>query len=233
MALVFGVTPGARGGMSLAALYWNGKSPASLIVMASVGTIDEALAKIVGTTGEWGELNAVGIAAPLTWAGTPKGTRPVDVELRKSLPKWAPRTWARPPLALPSPIVVQGIALTWALASEIRHEQLPKHAVVECHPRLALTHLWPDARETILGYAGKGPNIDGCVDKLVTAFTDSGLVRIETERPKTPVELEAMVAAVTALAVAIPDMGLVVHELAGGEVKPVGKRPVVVLEALP
>jgi len=233
MALVFGVTPGARGGMALASLFWQGKPPASLIVTASVGTIDEALGRIIGTAGEWGELSAVAIAAPLTWAGTPKGTRPVDVELRQRLPKWAPRTWVRPPLALPSPIVVQGIALTWALASEIRHEQLPKHAVVECHPRLALTRLWPDANEAIRGYAGKGPDIDGWVDRLVTSFTDSGVVRIETERPKTPVELEAMVAAVTALAVAVPDTGLVVHELQGGEVRPVGKRPVVVLEALP
>jgi hypothetical protein len=231
--LVFGVTPGARGGMALASLFWQGKSPASLIVMASVGTIDEALGRIIGTTGEWGELNAVAIAAPLTWAGTPKGTRPVDIELRKKLPKWAPRTWVRPPLALPSPIVVQGIALTWALASEIRHEQLPKHAVVECHPRLILTRLWPDAKEAILGYAGKGPAIEHWVERLVAAFTDSGLVRIESEPPKTPVELEAMVAAVTALAIAVPDAGLVVHELAGGDVRPVGKRPVALLEALP
>ncbi len=233
MALVFGVSPGARGGISLAALYSRGTLPASLLVATTVASIDEALARIVGTVGEWGELGAVGIAAPLTWSGTPRGAREVDALLRKRLPTWAPRSWVRPPVAQPTGIALQGPALTWGLASEIRAGQLPRHSVFECHPRVALARLWPDRRDDILGYVTKNGSAARHVAALVEAFADAGILRLEDAPPATAGELEALVAALTALGVSMPEAGFIVHELAGGDLRPVGRRPVVLLESLP
>jgi hypothetical protein len=234
MALVFGVAPSVRGGLALGALYWQGKAPASLIVAVSVPSVDEALSRIVGTTGEWGELQAVGIASPLTWSGSPAGVRHVDKALKKRLPKWAPRTWVRGPLNTPSSTTIQGPALTWGLATEIRHGQLPHHAVIECSPKLSLTRLLPDSQEALLGYAGRSAGAAQHVRTLLTSFVSTGILRLETEpAPTTAFELDALVCALTSLGVAAPDSGIVTHELQGGDLRPVGKRPVVVLEALP
>jgi hypothetical protein len=233
MALVFGASPGARGGLGLAAIYWSGRPPASLIMATRLGTADEALGRLVGTVGEWGELSAVAVAAPLTWSGGPRGRRAVDAALRKRLPSWAPRTWVRPPLAMPSAVVLQGAALTWGLANEIREGLLPHHTVIEAHPRLALARVFADRRDSVLGSLAAKDSPEMHVGALVTALAEAGVLRLEAEAPRTSIELEAVVAALAALGVAVPDAGLVTQELSGGEVRPLGKRPVVLLEALP
>jgi hypothetical protein len=72
------------------------------------------------------------------------------------------------------------------------------------------------------------------VQTLLAAFGSTGILRVESEVvPTTAQELDALVCAFTALGVAAPDSGIVINELQGGDLRPVGKRPVVVLEALP
>ncbi len=233
MAVVFGVNPRARAGISLVALYWQDKFPATLVVSRVCEGVDDAVGRIVGTVGEWGELQAVAVAAPLTWSNSAKGVRGADNALKKRLPRWAPRSWVRSPLARPSVVTVQGMALAWAIAEEIRSNQLPRHQLVECHPRFSLAHLWPEAREDILAYA-KGPKGDAAsVQALVTRFVEGGLVQLEECAIETAGELDALVAALTALGLAAPDSGLVVHEHVGSELRPVGKRPMAYLVALP
>lgn len=236
MALVFGVSPSRKGSLGFCALYWQARLPASLIQIGPAATVDETRARLVGLVGEWGELAAVAVASPLTWSGTSRGVRAVDVLLRRRLPAWAPKTWVRSPLTLPSPVAIQGPALAWWLADEIRHNQLPRHALVESQPRVSLVQLWPDRQVAVLGYAA--PKATETVRRrhiaeLFAAFVDAGIVRPEVDGPQTPVDLEALVSALTALGVAAPESGLVVHELRGGEIRPIGRRPVVVLAGLP
>ena len=136
-------------------------------------------------------------------------------------------------MALPSAVTIQGPALTWAIAEEIRQGQLPHHIVVECHPRLSLALLWPDAQADVLGYATAEPAAAKHLAALKANFSDHGIVHFEDRGPQTAGELEALVAALTGLGVAVPDAGLVVHQHTGGDIRPVGKRAVAVLAALP
>lgn len=236
MSVVIGVHPGGKNKFAVCALFWNGRPPASLFRSRSYSGVDEVLADIVGTYGEWGDLKSVAIDAPLTWAGSHSGWRPCDLALRKALPKWAPRTWIRPPNTLPGAISVQGPALAWALAHEIKRAQLPEHSLVETHPRLALSHIASDLQAAVLGYRNrdlKPARLRAHLTRLTQRIVDAGIVRMETEPPQTADELDAMVCAVTALGKAEPDSGLVLAEWAGGEIRPVGKRPLVILRALP
>ena len=45
--------------------------------------------------------------------------------------------------------------------------------------------------------------------------------------------VHALTCAVTAMAVAFPETGLITHEIPGGEIRPVGKRSLVILGGLP
>src|SRR5687768_1079421 len=102
MAIVFGVHPGGKNAFALAALYYSGRLPASLVATRSVSSVAEAKDYLVGVVGEWGDqLSVVAVNAPLTWSGGASGWRPSDLALRKRLPDWAPRTWYRAPTALP------------------------------------------------------------------------------------------------------------------------------------
>lgn len=233
MAVVFGVRPAPRVGISLVSLYWQSKLPATSILSMTVPSVAAAIDQIIGTVGEWGELSAVAIAAPLTWSSAPNGRREVDDILRKRLPRWASRSWLRPPASLSSAVTVQGAALALALASEIRQDQLPHHTVVECHPRLTLARLWPDASTSVVGYLRGTKENPRHVDALLTQFVDAGIVNLDDHRPHNAGELEALAAALTALGVAVPDVGFVVQQHVGGDLRPVGKRAIAMLAALP
>ncbi len=236
MPIVFGVNPGGKSNFALATLFWSGQLPASLIATRSLSGVDEALYDIIGVVGEWGELSAVAIDAPLSWGGSPSGWRRSDRLLQKRLPEWAPRTWHRAPNSLPGSVSVQGPALTWGLASEIKAGQLPHHTVLETNARVALALVAPDQKEHLLAaYSSRTEAAERKrhVQEVVGHFVDAGLLRIEAEEPCTAEELDAFACAMTALAVAVPETGLVTHELAGGDIRPVGKRPLVILEALP
>jgi len=236
MSLFIGVSPAARGGLSLATLFWNGQWPVSLLSVQRLGSVEDTVNRIVGMVGEWGELSAVGIDAPLTWSGAAGGWREVDGLVRKRLPPWAPRGWVRPPLALPSSVTVQGVALAWSLASEIRQGQLPRHSVIETRSRVSLAQLVPDLSLALTRYASPrvaAPTRQAHVTKIVERFVDAGLVRLELGDAIDGPGLEALIGGLTALGVAIPDAGLVVHELGGGSIRPVGRRPVALLVALP
>jgi hypothetical protein len=233
MAVVFGVRPAPRAGISLVSLYWQSKLPATSILSVTVPSVEAALCQIIGTVGEWGDLSAVAVAAPLTWSLALHGRREVDDILRKRLPRWASRTWLRYPGATAGAVAVQGPALVLALAAEIRQNQLPHHTVVECHPRLTLARLWPDSSASVTGYLRGSKENPRHIASLLAQFSDAGIVHFEDRGPHNAGELEALVAALTALGVAVPDAGLVVQQHAGGQVRPVGKRAVAVLAALP
>ena len=52
-------------------------------------------------------------------------------------------------------------------------------------------------------------------------------------RRKTSDELDALVCAMVALGLAVPDSGLVITDYPGGDIRPVGKRSVAILQAFP
>jgi hypothetical protein len=236
MAIVFGAHPGGKNAFALTTLFYQGRLPASLVVARSVSSVEEAKNHVIGVVGEWGEVGVLAMNAPLSWSGTLGGWRDCDLALKKKLPEWAPRTWYRSPNALPGAQGVQGPALAWALADEVRRHQLPQHQLIETHAKLSLTHVAKDRKDDLLklwGRSSKEARL-GHVERLVEHFIDAGIIRLEVTEPPRSVEmLESLVAAVTALAVAAPDTGLVTQTLEGGELRPAGKRQVVVLEALP
>ncbi|MBN1960914.1 MAG: DUF429 domain-containing protein [Deltaproteobacteria bacterium] len=234
MGVVFGIRPAPRVGISVVSLYWQAKLPAMSILATTVPSVTSAMSQIIGTVGEWGELSAIAIAAPLTWSGAKHGRRAIDNVLRQNLPRWASRTWVRLPLAQSSAVTVQGTAIALSLANEIRQGQLPHHAVVECNPRYSLAYLWPDFSQSVLEYLRGTKEDQNHIEKLLQQFHDAGVVRYEEDhRPQNAGELEAFAAALTALGVAEPQMGLVVQQHAGGDIRPVGKRVVATLLALP
>ncbi len=236
MAIVFGVNPGGKNSFASAALFWSGRLPASLVALDTSSSVEEAKLHIIGVVGEWGDLAAVAIDAPLTWSGELNGWRASDHALKKRMPSWASSQWHRAPTSLAGSIGVQGPALAWCLASEIKGGALPQHTMVETNPRVCLALVAPALQDSLLAYtAHKTPRTQKreAVERLVTHFVESGVVKLEAPAPQTPEELEALVCAVVALGVAAPDSGLVTHELPGGEIRPLGARPIVLLEALP
>jgi hypothetical protein len=236
MAIVFGAHPGGKNAFALAGLYYNGRLPASLIVTRSFSSVGEAKNHIVGVVGEWGGLDVVGIDAPLSWSPDPSGVRACDVTLKKRLPGWAPRTWYKAAGSMPAAQSVQGPALAWALADEFKHQQLPQHQIVETPARLSLSIACQERKDDLLKLADRTakdtrPKLAA---RLVEHFVESGVLRVEVDTPVATSEgIEAIMSAVTALAVAAPDIGLVTPPLDGGTLRPFGTRPVVVLEALP
>lgn len=236
MAILIGVHPGGRSSFAVAALYWSGQLPAMLIESRSHSSVQEVLENIIGVIGEWGDLEAAAIAAPLTWSPHSSGWRECDMALKKRLPKWAPTSWLRSPNALPGAVAVQGPALTWAMAYEVKRGLLPEHAVMETHPRASLAAVAPDLKTALVGYRKRDATAgtrQKHIDALLERFVDSGIVQLENVRPTSPDELDAVVCAVTALARAFPDCGLLTEEMPGASIRPVGRRSLVVLTALP
>ena len=236
MAIVIGVNPGGRNAFATAALYWNKRLPASLINVESFSCVDEAMTRIIGVVGEWGELAAVAVDAPLTWSGSLNGVRPCDVLVKKRVPAWAPRTWHKSPTSLSGNIAMQGPALAWSLAHEIKTGALPQHTLIETNPKVSLALALAGLKESVLGYSASKSSAASKlehVEQLVTHFVDAGILKLEVAGPRTGDGLEALVCALVALAVTAPEAGLVTQELAGGDIRPLGARKVVLLEALP
>lgn len=236
MSVLIGVHPGGRMKFAVCALFWNGRLPVSLFRARSYSGVDDVLADIVGVQGEWGSLAGIAIDAPLTWSGAPSGWRACDLNLRQTLPSWVPKTWIRPPTTIPGATAVQGPALGWALAQEIKNGQLPEHGLVETNPRLSLASIASDLREAVLGYRGRDATPESTaahIKRLVERLEETGIIRIEEEPPKTPDELDALACAVVALARAYPETGLVLGEWQGGDIRPIGRRQVAILRGLP
>lgn len=234
-SVLIGVHPGGKLKFAVCALYWNGKLPVSVFRARSYSGVDDVLADIVGVQGEWGSLAGIAIDAPLTWSGAPSGWRNCDLTLRRALPSWVPKTWIRPPTTIPGSTAVQGPALGWALAQEIKNGQLPEHGLVETNPRLSLAAVGSDLKEAVLAYRGRGDaaSVANAIETLVGRFEETGIARIEEEPPKTADELDAFVCALVALGRAHPESGLVLTELKGGDIRPIGRRPVAILRGLP
>ena len=234
--ILIGVSPGGRNKFATTALFFSGRLPASIVFTRVQSGVDDVLGSVVGIVGEWGELSAVAVAAPLTWSGVPSGWRACDRTMRKLFPAWMPKTWWRPPNLLPGSVAVQGPALAWALAREIKAGILPQHHLYETHPRASLALVAGDLKASILGYRQAGttaPQKRKHIARLLETFRDAGAVKTEVEPPHTADELDALICAVTALGAVAPESGLVVHELEGGEIRPVGKRALAILKALP
>jgi len=236
MAILMGVHPGGRGGFAVCGIFWTGRLPGRVIVSRALSGVQAVLNEIIGVAGEWGELDTMAIDAPLSWSPTPTGRRSADDELAKRVPAWAPKSWFRPPNALSGAVAVQGPALTWALAREGKLGTLPMPAIYETHPRCSMARTLRDMRVAILGYYAR--SLDETqrrahVASLVRRLIDAGIITLEVEAPATAEELEALVAAITALAITYPATGLVTHEIEGGPIRPVGSRTIAVLDALP
>lgn len=236
MAIMVGVQPGGKGNFAVCSLYWTGKLPAIVFESRSYAGVDEVLVDIMGVSGEWGNLTQAAVAAPLTWSGSPSGWRKCDKALRREIPGWAPETWLRAPNSLSGAFTVQGPALVWAMAKEAKLNQLPPHGVVETHPRLCLAHIASDLSAAVLGYRDKeltAPQRAAHVKTLLQRVTEPGIVRIDAEPPQSSDELDALICAMVALGVAVPECGLVLNEIPGGDIRPVGKRTVNILQAFP
>lgn len=236
MGVVMGAHPGGRRKFAVSALFYAESLPALMFRSQAYSGTDEVLTDIIGTYGEWGELAAVAIDAPLTWSGAPGGWRPCDLEMRDALPAWSPKSWIRAPSTVAGAVGVQGPALAWRLAQEVNNELLPSHRIVETHPRLGLARIAPDLRSAILGYREvkrKAADRRGDIESILTRMTETGLIRLEAEPPSTSAELEALICALVALAIAYPESGLVVQHLPGGEICPVGEHAVSLLCRVP
>ena len=236
MAIVVGVHPGGRNSFAITALYWTGHLPAMVIGSRTYSGVDSVLNDIIGVFGEWGELSNAVIDAPLTWCGSPNGWRESDQRLREMIPSWAPRSWHRSSNALPGSTGIQGPALTWSLALETKRGTLPKHEVFESHPRIALGRVFRDLGDVILAYRKREvPKAERKkhIDTIVTRFVDAGVVKFETDPPSREQEIDSLVCGITGIGAGFPESGLVTHQLPGGNIRPVGKRSIVMLDALP
>lgn len=233
-SVLIGVHPGGRLKFAVCALYWNGKLPVSVFRARSYSGVDDVLADIVGVQGEWGALSGIAIDAPLTWSGAPSGWRACDLELRKHLPSWVPKTWIKAPTTIPGAIAVQGPALGWTLAQEIKLGTLPEHGLVETNPRISLAAVASDLKESVLAYRGRDTAaVPDAIRRLVGRFEETGVARIDEEPPKTADELDAFVCSLVALGRAHPESGLVLSDYQGGEIRPLGRRQVAILKGLP
>jgi predicted nuclease with RNAse H fold len=199
-------------------------------------SVQEVLDDIVGVYGEWGDISGVAVDAPLTWAAAPGGVRESDIQLRALLPGWAPNTWVRAPNSQVGASVIQGPALVWAMAREAKLGTLPLPAFYEAHPRASLVRIAGDLRDAVLGYrnrklaaAAQAKHVGTLVDRLV----NPGILKLEVGKPKTSDELDALMCAMTALACGAPECGLVVRELPAEQIRPVGERSLMILDALP
>ena len=236
MPILVGAHPGGRNSFAVSALFWTGRLPAMLIGSRAYSGVDAVLNDIMGTFGEWGELSAAAIDSPLTWSGSPNGWRECDRELKRYIPQWVPRTWHRSPNALPGAIGIQGPALTWSLAVEAKRGNIPVHTVVEAHSRISMARVMPEMRKSSLSYSRRDLTVATRrkhVARLVEHLVDSGALKIELEPPSSPEQLDALMCALTALSAHAPDSGLVSHTFEGGEIRPVGTRKLVILDALP
>lgn len=236
MPIFVGVQPGGTGNFAVCALFWERQLPALVVKAGSYSGVDEVLNDIMGISGEWGPMGNLAIAAPLTWSGSPSGWRKCDRILLKQLPAWAPKSWLRAPNSLPGAISVQGPALTWALARETKLGQLAAHGVVETMPRLCLAQVAADLKTAVLDYRRRevaASTRRDHVRRLLQRLVEPGFVKIEQDKLETADALDALVCALVALASAVPEAGLVVSELAGGDIRPVGRRSVAILQAFP
>ncbi|MEE8409767.1 MAG: hypothetical protein V3T05_09195 [Myxococcota bacterium] len=236
MSILLGVHPGGRNKFAVCALFYSGRFPAMVVRVRSHSGVEAVLQDIIGVVGEWGELDATAVNSPLTWSGAPNGWRDCDSRLRQMLPAWAPRAWVRPPNSLAGAVAVQGPALAWALAQEVKRGLLPKHKMVETHSRVSLANVARHMSTSVIALARPGLKASTRrrhIARLVEDLVDAGLIKLEVEPPDTVEELAALVCAITALGAASAESGLVVAQLPGGDIRPIGKRPVVVLQALP
>lgn len=235
MPILLGIRPGGRDGFAVVALFWTGRPPVQMIAAHTLSGVQAVTNEIMGVVGEWGELTAATVDAPLTWSGTPTGRREADDKLRALVPSWVPKTWFRSPNALPGAVAVQGPAVTWALAVEAKRGNIPVHKLLECHSRASLARTVPELKASVLGY--RSPKLSRGtrqrhVERLLRHLSESGNVKFEVNPPKNAEELEALVCAMTALAIAFPESGLVAHEVPGSEIRPVGRRNIAILDAL-
>ena len=236
MSILVGVSPGGQGHFAVCSLFWPGKLPALLIRSRVYSGVDAALDDIVGVCGEWGELGAVVINAPLSWSGSPGGWRPADKLLARIAAPWMPRSWFRAPNAMPGAIAVQGAALAWVLSQEIKSGHLPSHRLLETHGRLALARIADDLRSELMTYRDRRHPAETrkrAAATLAERCVDTGLIRLETEPPTASDEVDALAACVVGLGANYPETGLMIEELAPGDIRPVGRRPIAVLQALP
>lgn len=236
MPVLIGAHPGGRNRYAVCGLFYGGSLPALLFRSRAYSGTQEVLTDIVGAAGEWGGLAAVAIDAPLTWSGGATGWRSADEKLRDLSPEWFPKRWLKPPNALTGAVAVQGPALAWSLAREIRNEILPSHRVVETHSRLSLARAFDDRRAAVLAYRDRKSSAterEAAVESLFERFLATGLIQLEDRAPKNHAELDALVAAVVTLGTAFPETGVRVLSHPGADLRPVGDRPVNILDALP
>ena len=236
MGTVIGVSPGGRGKFAVAAMYWPGRFPALAVGTSSHSGVDAVLNEVVGVSGEWGGLTYATIAAPLTWSGSPSGWRKCDKRLKKMLPPWVPSTWLRAPNALPGAVSVQGAALTWRLAKEIKAGILPSHGVAETHALVSWASIGRDLSDMVLDYRRGTQTPErrhDCQRALLARLVEPGMIRLEGAEPHNADELDALLSALVSLGLGFPDCGLVVKTMVGGDIRPVGQRNVAVLQALP
>jgi len=236
MSVYIGVHPGGRSSFAVCALFWQGHLPAWLFTYRVYSSVHEVLNDIVGVFGEWGDLSGVAVDAPLTWAPTPGGARENDRQMRALLPPWVPNTWVRAPNCQVGASTIQGPALVWSMAREAKLGTLPLPAFCETHPRASLTRIAGDLKTAVLGYrnrkltkATRAKHVGVLVDRLV----DPGMIKLEVGRPTTADELDALICAMTALAYDKPESGLVIREFPSEDIRPVGRRALVIIDALP
>ncbi|MFC1609786.1 DUF429 domain-containing protein [Myxococcota bacterium] len=236
MSVVIGVHPGGRSRFAVCALFWQGRLPAMFFTSRAYSSVQEVLEDIVGVVGEWGNINVMAVDAPLTWAASVGGLRECDKKLRAHLPSWVPRTWVRAPNGQSGAATIQGPALVWALAREAKQGLLQLPEFCEAHARASLARIANDLRTAVIGYRKRDlsqttreKHLQTLVDRLI----DTGLVKLEVARPASADELDALVCAVTALGHAYPESGLIVRELPGDQIRPVGKRSLYIIDGLP
>ncbi len=236
MSVVMGVHPGGRSSFAICGLFWSGRLPALFFSSRSYSCVQEVLDNIVGVSGEWGQIVGIAVDAPLTWSATSGGMRGCDKKLRAHVPTWVPNSWVRAPNAQPGAATIQGPALVWSLAHEAKRGLLELPFFYEGHARASLALIAPDLREAVLGYRKRGvdaPTRRKYAHRLVERTIESGIVRLEAPRPTTAGELDALICAVTALGTVHPESGLVIRELTGDIIRPVGKRSLHIIDALP
>lgn len=234
--MVLGIIPGRKGKFALCALFHKPDSPPSVVNMTSLTSVEHALQTVVGVVGEWTELSATVIAAPLSWSAACDGWRGCDLSLRKRMPAWVPRAWVRAPNAVLGTVSMQGPALALAMANEIRIGQLPRHRLLETNPRVSLALALPDAQNDIRACFAQAGSLDAsaaAAKRICARLIDKRLLAFDVPQPTSPHEIEAIVAALTGLAHVSPDFGLPTAHWAGGDLRPLGKRPLVVLDAIP
>lgn len=236
MSVVMGVRPGGRSHFAISAIFFNGRLPATLFSSRVYSSVQEVFDNLVGVYGEWGEISGVAVNAPLTWAAGLGGVRACDQQLLAHLPKWYPRRWIRAPNAIAGATTIQGPAFVWAMAREAKRGTIEQPEFYETNARASLARMASDLRDSVKHYRERSispKTRKRHVHKLIERLADPGLIVIETDQPESADELESLVCALTALGCAHPESGLVIREFPGEEIRPVGKRSLCVVDALP